>query len=156
MYKGELGFTMDELFPTIFGKNLNKEKKAIPDDFLGVELFVIVAFQRWHQNLVDEAISNLEKYNIENTHYIIEVPVVSELSLLRRMRLNAIMRAGITDFTIRQRTITVYTDKEEFKQNLGIPSEEEIHWFIVNPSTKIIRRRGVGVISPAEISNILS
>ena len=156
MYKGELGFTMDELFPTIFGKNLNKEKKAIPDDFLGVELFVIVAFQRWHQNLVDEAISNLEKYNIENTHYIIEVPVVSELSLLRRMRLNAIMRAGITDFKIRQRTITVYTDKEEFKQNLGIPNEEEIHWFIVNPSTKTIRRRGVGVISPAEISNILS
>ena len=147
---------MDELFPTIFGKNLNKEKKAIPDDFLGIELFVIVAFQRWHQNLVDEAISNLEKYNIENTHYIIEVPVVSELSLLRRMRLNAIMRAGITDFATRQRTITVYTDKEGFKRNLGIPDEEKIHWFIVDPSTKKIRKRGTGVISPTEISNFFS
>ena len=145
---------MVEFFPTIFGKNLNKQKKSIPDDYIEKNLVVIVAFQRWHQELVDTMIDNLEKQNIQDTHHIIELPVVSQLSLLRRMRLDAIMRAGIRDYTIRERTITIYTDKEEFKQKLGIGSEEEIHWFIINSSSKSILRRGSGVIPIDEVSKI--
>jgi len=151
-----LGATMVELFPTICGKNLNKQKKSIPDDYTDKNLVVITAFQRWHQELVDNMISNLEQLNVDDTHYIIEVPVVSQLSLLRRMRLDAIMRVGIRDYTIRERTVTVYTDKEEFKQKLGIKNEEEIHWFIVNTPTKSILARGSGVMSIDEITQFIS
>jgi hypothetical protein len=151
-----LGATMVELFPTICGKNLNKQKKSIPDDYIDKNLVVITAFQRWHQELVDNMISNLEQLNVNDTHYIIEVPVVSQLSLLRRMRLDAIMRVGIRDYTIRERTVTVYTDKEEFKQKLGIKNEEEIHWFIVNTPTKSILARGSGVMSIDEITQFIS
>ena len=71
------------------------------------------------------------------------------------MRLDAIMRAGIRDYQIRQRTITVYTDKEEFKQKLAIPNEDDIHWFVVSHSSKEILNRGIGVISSEDISQIL-
>ena len=43
-------------FPTIQGNTLNKEKKLVPDDFVDKNLVVIVAFQQWHQALVDESI----------------------------------------------------------------------------------------------------
>ena len=145
---------MVDIFPTISGKNLNKQKISIPDDYVDKNLVVIVAFQRWHQELVDTMIANLEQHNIQDTHYIIEVPVVSQLSLLRRMRLDAIMRAGIRDYAIRERTITIYTDKEEFKQKLAIEGEGEIHWYVIKPSSKSIVKRGSGVISIDKVSEI--
>ena len=146
---------MAGIFPTIVGKNLNKQKKVIPNDFSERDTVVIVAFQRWHQPLVDTTIENLERSNIQDTHNIIEVPVVSQLSLFRRMRLDAIMRLGIRDYQIRQRTITVYTDKEEFRQKLAIPNEDDIHWFVVSHSSKEILNRGIGVISLEDINRIL-
>ena len=146
---------MTSIFPTIVGKNLNKHKVTIPNDFSQRDTVVIIAFQRWHQQLVDTTIETLERSNIQNSHNIIEVPVVSQLSLFRRMRLDAIMRAGIRDYLIRQRTITVYTDKEEFKQKLAIPNEDDIHWFVVSHSSKEILNRGIGVISLEDINRIL-
>jgi len=141
---------MHNLFPTLVGKNLNKQKITIPEDFSNKDIIIIIAFQRWHQPLVDTIITNLEQINIEDTYHLIEVPVVSQLSIFRRMRLDAIMRAGIRDPQIRQRTITVYTDKDEFKQKLEIPNEDEVHWFLVSHSSKEILSRGSGVISSKE------
>ena len=127
----------------------------IPNDFTEMNLFVIVAFQRWHQNLVNEFIEKLELLNIHLTHTIIEVPLVSELPFLKRMRLDAIMRAGIRDYKIRQRTITVYTNKEDFRLKLGIPDENEIYWYVVDHSTKHVLWSGRGVITSDEISQIM-
>ena len=61
---------------------LNKEKKLVPDDFVDKNLVVIVAFQQWHQALVDESISLLENNGLGETHNIIEVPTVQKLSLI--------------------------------------------------------------------------
>ena len=46
-------------FPSIEGNNLNKEKKVVPDDFVDKDLIIIVAFQQWHQGLVDQSINLL-------------------------------------------------------------------------------------------------
>ena len=147
---------MAEIFPTITAKNLNKKKVAIPDDFLQKNLIAIVAFQRWHQDLVDESIENLEKENVNDNHHIIEVPVVKQFSKLRRMRLDGVMRAGITDYDIRQRTITAYLDKQAFRSSLSIPNEDTIYWFLVNHATKVIMLRGSGVITSEQINQIKS
>ena len=40
------------------------------------------------------------------------------------------MRAGISNPTTRQKTITLYIDKEEFQQALDIPHEDTI-WVLV-------------------------
>ena len=46
-------------FPEINGRDLNKRDKVVPDDFVDKNLIIIVAFQQWHQPLVDESISCL-------------------------------------------------------------------------------------------------
>jgi len=146
---------MAGVFPAISGKNLNKQDMTIPDDFSDKDLIVIVAFQRWQQGLVDEAIDALERRGVNHSHHIIEVPVIERVSWFRQMRLDAVMRAGITDRNIRQRTITVYLDKGDFREKLRIPNEETIYWFLIGHSCKTILLRGSGIFTSEDIGHII-
>ena len=143
-------------FPSIQGNNLNKEKKVVPDDFVDKNLIVIVAFQQWHQPLVDESISLLENNGFGDSHNIIEVPTVQKSSKLFEVYLDGIMRAGIRDDRIRDRTITAYVDLDQFRKDLDIPDEETIYWFLVQKDTNNILERGYGVISNKELELIKS
>lgn len=133
---------------------MNKQVTAIPDDFSEQPLIVIAAFQRWHQNLVDESMENLDKMNMNDTHTVIELPVIKKYSMLQRMRLDGLMRAAISDFGVRQRTITVYLDKQAFRDSLNIPNEDTMYWFVVDHTTKSILLRGSGIMTPEDIRQI--
>jgi len=65
------------------------------------------------------------------------------------------MRAGITDRNIRQRTITVYLDKGDFRGKLLIPNEETIYWFLIAHSSKTILVRGFGTFTSEDIDHII-
>ena len=143
-------------FPEINGRDLNKRDKVVPDDFVDKNLIVIVAFQQWHQALVDESINLLESNGLGSTHNIIEVPTIRKTSKLNEIYLDGIMRAGIRDNRIRNRTITAYLDKEQFRKDLDIPDEETIYWFLVQKDTNNILERGYGVISNKELELIKS
>ena len=155
---GDSSYMSPELnqFPSIQGNNLNKEKKVVPDDFVDKNLIVIVAFQQWHQALVDESINLLESNGLGSTHNIIEVPTIRKTSKLNEIYLDGIMRAGIRDNRIRNRSITAYLDKEQFRKDLDIPDEETIYWFLVQKDTNNILERGYGVISNKELELIKS
>ena len=153
--KKGLDTRMGGVFPVISGKNLNKQDITIPDDFSDKNLIIIVAFQRWQQGLVDEAINALETRSVNHSHHIIEVPVIERFSWFRQMRLDAVMRAGITDRNIRQRTITVYLDKDDFREKLQIPNEETIYWFLIGHSSKTILLRGSGIFTGEDIDHII-
>ena len=142
------------VFPSIQGNNLNKKSKTVPDDFVDKDLIVIVAFQQWHQAIVDETIDSLEENGIGDTHNIIEVPTIQKSSKLSEIYLDGIMRAGIRDDRIRNRTITAYINKEEFKDVLGIPDEQTIYWYLIKKGTSVIQKKGYGVISEEEIFEI--
>jgi hypothetical protein len=142
------------VFPSIQGNNLNKQSKTVPDDFVDKDLIVIVAFQQWHQAIVDETIESLEENGIGGTHNIIEVPTIQKTSKLSEIYLDGIMRAGIRDDRIRNRTITAYINKEEFKNVLGIPDEQTIYWYLIKKGTSVIQKKGYGVISEEEIFEI--
>ena len=143
-------------FPVIEGNNLNKQKKVIPDDFVDKNLIVIVAFQQWHQPLVDESILLLENNGLGETHNIIEVPTIQKTSKLAEIYLDGVMRAGIRDDRIRNRTITAYIDKDQFKVDLEIPDEDTIYWFLVQKNTNNIIAKGYGVITEEELKIINS
>ena len=147
---------MADIFPSFSGENLNKENKTIPDDYIEKNLIVIIAFQRWHQSLVDSSIDTLEKMGFGDTHYILQIPVIEKTTWSRKIRLDTIMRAGIRDHDIRARTITVYTNKPMFNDKFGIDSEVSIHWFVVGHISHEILLRGEGLISPEDISGIKS
>ena len=155
---GDSSYMSAELnqFPSIQGSNLNKEKKVVPDDFVNKNLIVIVAFQQWHQPLVDESISLLENNGLGETHNIIEVPTVQKTTKLAEIYLDGIMRAGIRDDRIRNRTITAYLDKNQFLEILDIPSDETIHWFLIEKNSKDILARGYGIIAEKDLEIINS
>ena len=103
---------------------------------------------------MDEVIEQLEASDVHLTHHIIEVPVIQQTTWLRQVRLDTIMRMGIRDRAVRQRTITVYLDKKQFQARLDIPNDESIHWFVVDHATKKILMRGAGNISSQQIDTI--
>ena len=143
-------------FPSIEGNNLNKEKKIVPDDFVDKDLIIIVAFQQWHQGLVDQSINLLEGNDMDSTHNIIEVPTIRKTNKLNELYLDGVMRAGIRDDRIRNRTITAYLDKEAFKNDLDIPNEDTIYWFLIEEGSSNIILQGVGVITEQELDLIRS
>lgn len=145
---------MSEIFPTIRGKNLNRKHTLIPDDFSDMNLIVIVAFQRWHQSIVDESLERLNQANMHASHHVLEIPVLKQFSKFRQMRLDGVMRAAISDEVIRQRTITVYLDKDTFRKSLNIPNEDTTYWFLIDCVTKDILLRGTGIVSSQDIGNI--
>ena len=143
-------------FPSIEGNSLNKEKKVVPDDFVDKDLIIIVAFQQWHQGLVDQSINLLESNEMDLTHNIIEVPTIRKTNKLNEIYLDGVMRAGIRDDRIRNRTITAYLNKEEFKEDLDIPNEETIYWFLIEEGTSKILIQGEGIITEKELELIQS
>ena len=141
-------------FPTIEGNNLNKVSKKVPDDFVERDLIVILAFQQWHQPLVDETIESLESNDLDERYNIIEVPTIGPFNKLGQMYLDGTMRAAIRDDFVRDRTITVYLNKEELRNALDIPNEDTIYWFMVKKGSSSILLRGEGVISESEIEDL--
>ena len=57
---------------------------------------------------------------------------------------------------IRNRTITAYVDKNEFLEILDIPSDETIHWFLIEKNSKDILARGYGIIAEKDLEIINS
>ena len=115
------------------------------------DLIIIVAFQQWHQGLVDQSINLLENNEMDLTHNIIEVPTIRKTNKLNEIYLDGVMRAGIRDDRIRNRTITAYLNKEEFKEDLDIPNEETIYWFLIEEGSSKILIQGEGIITEKEL-----
>ena len=145
---------MAETFPSVHGRNLNKQDVYVPDDYSEKNLIVFAAFQQWHQPDVDHCIALLEQNNMQQSYHIIEVPVIQKSTWFRQLRLDTIMRAGIRAPHIRQRTVTVYLDKANFCEQLNIANDNSIHWFVIAHSHKQILLRGEGKLTAEDLSQI--
>ena len=83
-----------------------------------------------------------------------ELPTIYEMPVLSRTFINEGMRAGIPDETARQRTITLYLDKETFKDALDIQSEDDIYLFLVDQAGNILWH-STGEYSPEKAISLL-
>lgn len=129
----------DTHFPVVSGYNLDRQEIELPRDF-GAELnLVIVPFQQNQQLDVNTWIPFAQEMErtIPGFMYY-ELPTIYNLPAVARGFINEGMRAGIQDQTSRERTITLYLDKESFKSALGITTEEKIHLFLVNREGNIL------------------
>lgn len=128
-------------FPEVSGYNLDRKNFVFPRDFAGDFNLVIVPFQRYHQDLVDTWIPTAQQIEAEFPGFIYyELPTIRTMSGLSRTFLNEGMRAGIPDQTSRERTVTLYLDKERFRSALDIPNENTIHLYLVAPNGEILWR----------------
>jgi len=128
-------------FPQVSGSNLEGEKFALPGDFGGEVNLAIVAFQRWHQELVDTWVPDAKKLKDAHRGFrYYELPTIYRGNPLFRMWLDKGMASGIPDLEARRVTITLYLDKPEFRAALGIADEKTIHLFLVDKAGKILWR----------------
>lgn len=128
-------------FPEVNGENLLKQKVVIPTQLHRKFNVVIVAFQQWHQSLVNSWVPFLEKMLQKFSEMeFYELPTIQNMNFLYRMIINNGMRAGIPSKETRRRTITLYIDKTPFKKKLKIPNEKDIQIFLVDREGQIYWR----------------
>jgi hypothetical protein len=129
------------IFPQLIAENLNREKIEIPAQLRGRLNVLIVAFQQWHQNLVDTWVPLLVELTEKNPELdFYELPTIRKMNFIYRGFLDGGMRAGIRSKETRGRTITLYIDKTPFKQALAIDNEDNIHIFLVDKHGEIFWR----------------
>lgn len=138
--KSKLLITRPEAhFPIVSGYNLERVEFQFPRDFNNELNLVIIPFQQYQQNTVNTWIPALQELESTSPNFIYyELPTIYEMPILSRTFLNEGMRAGIPDQTARQRTITLYLDKEKFKSALNIPSEDTIYLYLVDQEGNIL------------------
>lgn len=142
-------------FPVVSGFNLDRQEFEFPRDFGGDFNLVIVPFQQYQQQLVNTWIPFAQDMEASYPGFVYyELPTIYEMPLLSRTFLNEGMRAGIPDQTARERTITLYLNKETFKSALEIPSEEDIYLFLVNREGEILWR-STGAHTPEKAGDLL-
>ena len=126
-------------FPIVSGNNLNREGFEFPRDFAGNYNLVIIPFQQKQQLIVNTWIPFAQEVEGSIPGFVYyELPTIYELPTLSRTFINEGMRAGIPDELSRQRTITLYLDKQIFKDDLQITSEDEIYLFLVDRTGEIL------------------
>lgn len=145
-----------DLFPLVSGYNLNRQEFVFPRDFSGQFNLVIVPFQRYQQMTVDTWIpvaKELEASFPGLVYY--ELPTIYAMPMVSRTFLNEGMRAGIPDETARERTITLYLDKEAFMSGLQIPDEKDISLFLVDDMGEILWRSR-GAYTPEKAAELVT
>jgi len=143
-------------FPKVSGFNLDRQEYFFPQDFEGDLNLVVVAFQQEHQALVNTWIPFMQKLEEEYPGLIYyELPTIQEMPAISRTFINEGMRAGIPDQTARERTITLYIDKEIFKSALSIPNEQTIHLLLVEHDGGGIIWRAAGAYDDTTASDLV-
>ena len=121
------------VFPSINGKNLLRQKIALPQDFIGKVNLVFVAFQQWQQQEVDTwgPVAGVLENQFEGLAYY-ELPTFQTSNIIYRMFINEGMRVGIPNHKSRERTVTLYLDKIEFRRALEMADEDHIYTLLVD------------------------
>jgi hypothetical protein len=131
-------------FPMVRGSNLLRQKLTLPQDFQGKLNLVFIPFERWHQMEVDSwnaLAEELEKKYEGLVYY--ELPTLQNGGSIYKIFLNEGMRAGIPNPKTRERTITLYLDKADFRAALDMTDEEHIYILVVDRQGKeFFRARG--------------
>lgn len=143
-------------FPTVSGSNLHRKRLTLPQDFEGDLNLVLIAFQQWQQTQVDTWIPFAKK--LEYTHpglWYYELPTIRQLNVLARTFINEGMRAGLPDPVVRERTITLYLDKDDFRQALQLPHEDEIYALLLDSQGQVLWR-AEGAFTPEKGRSLTS
>lgn len=139
-----IDFKGTKTFPTMTGIDLLGEERPVPQSFEGKYNIVTVAFERDHQDLVNpwiDLITDMMATNDAVRYY--ELPVIYEMSAAGRWWVNNGMRSGIPDEAARERTITIYTDRDSFAKEMGIDMTTVTTMILDNNGKILWRAEGV-------------
>ena len=128
-----------EKFQSLTTYDLNGKSVTLPDDFEHDFNLLFVAYDRWHQREVDSWVPFAAELEAEfDQFHFYELPVVGQMNLIGRTRLDFIMRQGIPNPETRGRTLTYYVDRAKFRQMLGIETADHIAVILVDRSGSVL------------------
>ncbi|KPL22008.1 MAG: hypothetical protein AMJ93_08215 [Anaerolineae bacterium SM23_84] len=133
-------------FPNVTGKNLLREQVTLPEDLSGDFNVLVIAFQRWHQGMIETWVTFLRELerSLPSVRYY-ELPILERFNASSRTVINEGMRAGIPDPLSRERTITLYVDKATFRRALDLPDEDTIYVLLVDRTGRVVWRAEGGL-----------
>jgi len=123
------------------GRALDGRVYELPGDLPKPYNFLIVAFRREQQRLVDDWLPwliELERGRADIAVY--ELPVLSSVYSPVRWFIDGGMTRGIPDPGARARTVTVYTDVQKVVENLGLAGTDTIAVLVVEGSGRLLAR----------------
>ena len=131
-------------FPTVNGSNLQRAKLTLPQDFEGDYNVLFIAFQQWQQDEVNTWIALAENCEARFPGLVYyELPTIRVLSGISKFFINEGMRAGIPNPKSRERTITLYLEKDDFRTALDMQDEEHIFALLIDhQGNELWRARG--------------
>jgi hypothetical protein len=141
--------------PVVTGSNLLRRKIHLPDDLRGQTNLLFIPFQQWQQMEVNSWVpwmSQLEQ-TTPDFHYF-ELPTIERRNVLSQTLINEGMRMGIPDSATRERTITLYINKSDFKERLDMPDEDHIYLLLTDQKGNILWRT-YGTYSPEKASEMM-
>ena len=131
--------------PPLSGRSLDGRHHHLPDDLREQHTFIITAFRREQQALVDEWLPwlvDLEERRPDVAVY--ELPVLSSAYSPARWFIDGGMARGVGTDAARARTITVYTDVAQAVRELGLAGTDTIGVLLVDRSGRIRAREHGG------------
>jgi hypothetical protein len=130
-----------ERFPALESETLEKQAVHLPQDFRGERNLLLIAFEREQQKDIDTWLMQMKRYeDIDKGFRYYEIPTIEKMNRFMRWFINAGMRHGVPDKKARERTITLYIDKEPFKKSLWITDEKKIYAMVVDRSGTVLWR----------------
>jgi hypothetical protein len=128
-------------FPALKSETLEKRAVQLPQDFQGERNLLFIAFEREQQKDIDTWLTQMKRYADRDKGFrYYEIPTIEKMNRLMRWFINTGMRNGIPDKKARERTITLYIDKEPFKKSLQIPDEKKIYAMVVDRLGNVLWR----------------
>jgi hypothetical protein len=122
--------------PEISAETLSERKVILPRDLPGERTLVLIAFVGSQQKNIDTWVVGLDlmKSSIE----WIEAPVIDKPNALSQSFINGGMRMGIPDPKVRDRTITLYTSRNELIAAMHFKSgQQTIYAAVVDRQGKL-------------------
>jgi hypothetical protein len=120
-------------FPPLKVRDLEGTDHTIPYDLPGGPHVIVLAFQQWHQAVVERWKPWLEV--LAERHpgtEVWEVPSISRGYRLFRSGIDGGMAAAIPDVGTRRHTLTAYTDLGALGRALELPSFETVYVFLID------------------------
>ena len=127
-------------FPHISSKDLAGRTVALPEGLPGERTVMLIAFTRDQQNDVNGWVVGLHLDSGKVPW--LEVPVIDNPGAIGRWFIDSGMRRGIQNHDTWKHVVTLYTQKAEFKAEVGIKTESTVYAMVVD-------RRGTILLSVA-------
>ena len=143
--RAALGARPPGRLPRLSGRSLDGRHHRLPDDLRAEHTFIVAAFRREQQALVDEWLPWLVDLEERRADVAVhELPVLSSAYSPARCFIDGGMARGVGTDAARARTITVYTDVGKAVRELGLEGTGTIGVLLVDRSGRVLAREHGG------------